>query len=268
MTPSSEAPLNESAPARANGATRLRDLMTTGSRMRYAAWRTLNLPSPITVSLRSGERLVLRAEPAKDLSVAYEVFVEELYRSPQPLDTRAVRRIVDVGANVGYSVIYFARRFPRARFEAFEPHPEHLRLIAANLAVNDLHDRINVYPAAAGIAPARAWLVDAGASSYVTAESGAGRIRIDVVDFFTTLDHGHIDLLKMDCEGGEHALLMDPRFARLDVAALVMEWHATPELPDADGILSARLQTLGWSVRHQASHELNGMPFGMIWAYR
>ena len=33
------------------------------------------------------------------------------------------------------------------------------------------------------------------------------------------------DVLKLDIEGGEWALLGDPRWATVDVRAVVMEWH-------------------------------------------
>src|SRR5690606_29753371 len=46
-----------------------------------------------------------------------EIFVEEVYKvqlRPNPL-------IIDCGANIGLSVIYFKRHFPDARVIAFEP---------------------------------------------------------------------------------------------------------------------------------------------------
>ncbi len=264
-------PSRKSFAGATNGAvtpTRLRDLMTAGSQIRYAIWRLTGMPRVVKVVLRGGERLLLRPEPAKDLSVAYEVFVDELYRLPPPCVGRSIRRIVDVGANVGYSLVYFSRQFPNARLEAFEPHPDHLKLMAANLAANGLADRVNVYPVAAGLAQNSAWLVDASASSYVTNKNGTGRIPIQVEDFFATLNEGRIDLLKMDCEGGEYELVMSPRFAQLDVSTLILEWHATPDRPEADQTIASRLHTLGWNIQLGASHSLQNMRFGMIWAYR
>jgi hypothetical protein len=81
---------------------RLRDLMRPLSRLKYLAWRVASLGSAITVRLYSGERLILRCSPATDISVAYEVFVMEIYRPPTKLDPATVRSIVDLGANVGY----------------------------------------------------------------------------------------------------------------------------------------------------------------------
>jgi hypothetical protein len=44
-----------------------------------------------------------------------------------------------------------------------------------------------------------------------------------MVDFFEPVTPGRIDLLKLDCEGGEWDILMDRRFPTLDVGAIVLE---------------------------------------------
>jgi hypothetical protein len=67
--------------------------------------------------------------------------------------------------------------------------------------------------------------------------SGTGAVRtearwclrfwVDVVDIFDELSDRAIDILKIDIEGSEHPLLADPRFAKLRVRFLVMEWLVT-----------------------------------------
>lgn len=246
----------------------LRDLMTIPSRARYLAWRALGVPPMVTVKLVSGERLVIRREPAGDFGVAYEIFVLELYRAPHPLDVQSVRRIVDVGANVGYSLSYLARRYPAAHIDAFEPHPDHCVQIARNLKVNRLEPRITLHPVAAGVRPGSAWLVDDGTASYVATNCGQGRIPIAVADFFEVVGGAPIDLLKMDCEGGEYDILMSSRFEQLDVRVLTLEWHATQERPFADREIGERLESLGLSLERGPENQMPGIRSGMLWGYR
>jgi len=49
-----------------------------------------------------------------------EIFVRQVYREAVRTG-RDVKLIVDLGAYVGYSCIYFLQEYPRARFIAFEP---------------------------------------------------------------------------------------------------------------------------------------------------
>jgi FkbM family methyltransferase len=238
------------------------------SRLRYLAWRAAGLAYPLTVSLRSGPRLVIRSTPTGDLSVAYEIFVEEQYRSPRALDSSVVKRIVDVGANVGYSLSYFAESFPSAVILAFEPSPVHLTQIDKNLSANALEQRVQVIRAAAGTTAGQGFLIDAGEASRVVDEPAKGRIAVPIVDFFCTIGEGAVDLLKLDCEGAEFDLLMDTRFEKLDVRTLVLECHANRERPHADAAIVERLAALGFTLENGTEHELGDNRFGMLWAYR
>lgn len=244
---------------------RLRDLMRPASRLRYLAWRASGTRGCLTIELRSGERLVMRPPPAGDLSVAYEVFVEELYHPPRAIFS--VRRIIDVGANVGYALTHLAARFQDAELIAFEPHPSHLVQLQQNIKANGLAARTTVVPAAVGVAPGRAFLSDAGEASRVFTDSASGRIEVAVTDFFDAVGPEPIGILKMDCEGSEYALVMDPRFAALAVDTLALEWHNTREHPDADAGLRARLARLGFAIQDGADHESPDGRFGMLWGY-
>src|SRR4051812_8815023 len=71
-----------------------------------------------------------------DLEVVHEVFFARHYDIQQPAVRDRVRRryaeivgggklpiIIDAGANIGASTIWFARQYPQARIAAVEPDP-------------------------------------------------------------------------------------------------------------------------------------------------
>jgi FkbM family methyltransferase len=259
---------------------KLRDRMTPLSQMRYLAWRAGLLGDEVEVRLSTGQRLLLQKSMMLGLAVAYEIFVMDTYRCPRELSPQSVRRIVDVGANVGYSVTYWSSNFPTASIEAFEPHPEHLRLLRRSLRINRIEARVNVHPVAVGQAAGTFELIDAGTASAI-AHRGAAlngdtsrRLQVEVVDFFHAIKDLQIDLLKLDCEGAEYDILMDPRFAEINARNLVMEWHSTAAHPDACAELSARLRELEWDVQpgkiaHVEMLEGLGMlGAGILWAFR
>ncbi len=260
--------------------TRLRDLMTTASKLRYLAWRAGLLGDEIIVRLATGERLLLQKSMMLGVAVAYEIFVLDTYRCPRELSPGSVRRIVDVGANVGYSLIYWASKFPFAMIDAFEPHPGHLEILRRSLRMNRIDERVKVHPVAVGCANGTCELVDAGTASAIAKDNAAldrtdfSRLQVDVVDFFEAIKDSQIDLLKLDCEGAEYGILMDPRFVDLHVNNLVMEWHATEEHPEARHDLTVRLLDLGWEIQPGTMENvetLDGIGLlgaGVLWGFR
>ena len=64
--------------------------------------------------------------------------------------------------------------------------------------------------------------------------------------------------------GDEYEILADPRFASLDVKAIVLEWHARPDIPNGDKWCRDRLQKLGYRLYPIFQHK----SYGMFWAYR
>ena len=72
------------------------------------------------------------------------IFQQQIYR----FETRkAAPLIIDGGANIGLSVLYFKRSFPHCRILAFEPDPNSFRLLTKNCAAFDL-DNVELIPKA------------------------------------------------------------------------------------------------------------------------
>jgi FkbM family methyltransferase len=199
-----------------------------------------------------------------DSGVAYEVFVHMYYCPPVWIPPERVKLVVDLGANVGISCLWWLANYWRADVIAFEPHPGHAAQARANIALNGYQSRIELHQSAVGPAAMKAFISDDGAASALS-DQGASGFEVDVVDFFVELAGRRVDILKLDIEGSEVALLDDPRFATFDVGALGMEWHR----PDATGRGGRdwcihRLCELGFAVYVTADHGEQGI----LWAYR
>lgn len=87
---------------------------------------------------------------------------------------------------------------------------------------------------------------------------------MDVIDIFPLLSGEHVDLLKMDIEGGEYEILADERFSELQIDAIVMEWHTRGGGINDKRWCQERLGSLGFVIDDiftEPSH-------GMFWATR
>lgn len=95
---------------------------------------------------------MMRPRPVRDWETAYEVFFQRAYAFPANLEPGTVQRVIDLGGNVGYSCLFFARLCPNAVILTFEPHPVHAALLREHVRLNSLADRIHLVEAAAGVA--------------------------------------------------------------------------------------------------------------------
>jgi len=176
-------------------------------------------------------------------------------------------RVLDLGANIGSSAGWFAAEYPGAIVTCVEPDP-------ANLAVLER--------AAALASPA--WSVLAAAASNAEGELRF-RFTNDSVSRASADDHGvavraidavglaideAFDLLKIDIEGGEWALLADSRLADLPATAIALEFHGHLCPPGATPRKTATvaLERAGYVV-HEVAH-VDGAPVeeGSVWAVR
>lgn len=239
-----------------------RDVLTPVSKVRYALWRLFGGKRAIDLTFTGGVRLNMRPLPATDYDVAWQLFWRGDYESPQPLQD--VRRVVDLGANVGYSCLYWCHTYPQCQITAFEPHPVHIDAIQKNLTENRALDRVRIVGAAAGTSEKNSYLTDGRSSSTVTDRPAAFQIR--VLDFFNEPEMANqIDLLKIDIEGGEYEILSDPRFAALNIRAIVVEWHNSEQYPDGRAWCLQKLQELGYRTHLGAEDPPSA---GLVWAFR
>ena len=79
--------------------------------------------------LKEEYNLVIR-EGTSDLSVFYQVFVDDNYKYSYAKDPQI---ILDIGANVGYTSIYYAKLFPKSKIYCLESDPENYKILLKNI---------------------------------------------------------------------------------------------------------------------------------------
>lgn len=67
-----------------------------------------------------------------DVTVLFEVFGHGYDRPPECLGRRLVRRVWDLGSNIGLTIAYLAHHFPEARISGVELDGEIARLARIN----------------------------------------------------------------------------------------------------------------------------------------
>ncbi|MBV8280565.1 MAG: FkbM family methyltransferase [Candidatus Eremiobacteraeota bacterium] len=185
------------------------------------------------VRLPGGERFYIRtARGWSDLGTLYDTFVVQIYRYHPDVDGKTV---IDVGANIGDTAVYFAQQ--GARVIAYEPDPQMCALGRDNAELNGL--QVEFHDAGVGGATQQLRLsatpegADSMSVTLFPGESPLNRMHTATVpvrivalqDVLAPLDS--VALLKMDCEGCEYSALRSTAPAALrKIGHIIMEYHA------------------------------------------
>ena len=143
-----------------------------------------------------------------DASVLRQVLIERQYDLDLPLPTLP-RIIVDAGANIGLSAVFFANKYPDAAIFAVEPEESNFQLLKRNVS---RYPQIRPLHMALWGESRQIHLIDPGDGHHgfqtVKAdEVGNGQRRkvqaITMEDLITRLELNYVDILKVDIEGAE-----------------------------------------------------------------
>jgi FkbM family methyltransferase len=210
----------------------------------------------------AGLSIVVRHGSADPITLG-EVFHERDYQPPPELPSFRPRRIVDLGANVGYFGAFALGAWPESRVVAYEPDPANAAVHARAIALNELHERWELHRSAASTSDGE--LRFTASSDALSHADEAGQLVVPSEDVLPVL--AGVELLKMDIEGGEWAILGDPRFTANPPQVVVMEHHprGAPG-PDARAAALEALARAGLTATVSIFLRADG--YGMLWAWR
>lgn len=192
--------------------------------LRKSAWTIrFRYPRPI-----GGVRLLLRTNAGADAFIHSEVFEHRYYDlGLQP----APETVLDLGANIGLTSVYFAKCFPNAAIACVEPIPANLAVLRENLELNGVN--ASVFAAAANDVDGALFMSVAEKDyGHCVADLAQATKRehleveaISIPTIMQSLGWTRIGLLKVDIEGHEKVLLSShDEWARL-VDKICIECH-------------------------------------------
>jgi len=180
---------------------------------------------------RNGTSVWLRTFTS-DVETYYQVFVKEEYSY---LPAEPPRFLIDAGANIGLTSVYFSRKFPSARIIAIEPESTNVEMLKKNV---QFLQNIEVVQAALVGVTGVADVFDAENGHWGFRAFSGGSIQqkqdlkiIDHVEGITVEDVcqrfgiGVVDLLKLDIEGAEQEVMSNSENWIGQVQVIAAELH-------------------------------------------
>ena len=151
-----------------------------------------------------------------------ELFVQEIYRFTAKTDSPV---ILDCGANIGLSSIYFKLNYPNAIVHAYEPDITLFELLKKNIQDNAFSN-ITLHQAAIWIEDTNLSFDNKGSEGSHIDLSGKSVTTVKALSLASQIDQfDHIDLLKMDIEGAEFEVVQSCIAQLHKVENFFLEYH-------------------------------------------
>ena len=165
---------------------------------------------------------------AGDLFVFHEIFLSKCYWIPPSwLAEGEVKTIVDLGAHLGLTTLFFSQYFPTAHYVCVEPNPANAVLLQQNVAA--LGQNVQVVEGAVGGTTSVQRFDTTGASwqGRLIAEQDDGyAVRcLSLPEIQAMTGFSSIDILKVDIEGAERLLFHSSPDWLKQVRIIVIELH-------------------------------------------
>ena len=176
-----------------------------------------------TLKLRTiGPISVLYKRPYELLKTYKEIFLCEIYRfessTPNPV-------IIDCGANIGISSLYFKTIYPGATLIAFEPDESLADIYQKNMLQNSIQD-FTLHKAAVWTENGTISFNNMGSEASSIDVSGKSSNTVPTLKLASIVaEHTTIDLLKIDIEGAEYPVIQDIAAELHRVKHMFIEYH-------------------------------------------
>ena len=170
------------------------------------------------------------------LSSYKDIFRDEIYKfktdTPQPY-------IIDIGSNIGLSVLFFKKIYPNAQITAIEADPHIFKYLKKNIHGNGFTD-ITLINKAAWDEDTTLKFSSKGADVSRIAYTGDENIvSVPAFNVSILLNNKPVDMLKIDIEGAEKIVLEACKNYLSNVNNLIVEYHSkVDEEQQLDKILS------------------------------
>lgn len=156
-----------------------------------------------------------------------ELFQQEMYKfkanCPNPY-------IIDCGANLGMSIIYFKQLYPEASITAFEADDYIFSFLEKNIKSYEFDDVVLVNEAVWNSEETLSFIAEGGAGGRIEEETAIGMYKkVICTSLKKYLTARKVDFLKIDIEGAEYEVIKDCEDELKNIDYLFIEYHSMPD---------------------------------------
>jgi FkbM family methyltransferase len=152
-----------------------------------------------------------------------EIFIDRIYEYVSKTENPI---ILDCGANMGLSVLYFAKKYPNAKIIAFEPEEPIFNILKRNTETYGLSNVTLHKKAVWDIDTVLEFFTDKGMGGSIANKYLNQQPALVQTVVFKDFLHQKIDFLKMDIEGAEYTVLKSCGSLLQNIENIFVEYHS------------------------------------------
>lgn len=212
---------------------------------------------------------IIELDDVKFKNKHIEVLFEKLIENPYGLDNLNDRIVIDIGANIADTTLYFASNGAKEVY-GFEPLPPIFDIGVENINLNtNLKDKIHFFNLAVSDNDGYLDLYYSGESSIVanTFDESEYSYKVKAVTLERIIEEYDIvpDVLKVDCEGCEYGIVKVSDLSMFK--DIIIEYHAKITNIKEDCIIN-KLKNEGFKINKCPVFDLPIEEIGIIHAYK
>ncbi len=183
-------------------------------------------------TLKNG--LILHVNEPISLWVLGEVFVSQDYKP----DLKSAKIILDIGAHIGISTLYFNILFPQVKIFSYEPSSVNFKYLNRNIKINKLENIKPFRIAVSNVHDRKLKLLKSINSMTLSTVKANAKTDcmyeyVNATNIKNIIRSNHIkkvDIVKIDCEGEEYNILLNlDRTTFNKIESFIIEYHNHPQ---------------------------------------
>ena len=192
-----------------------------------------------------------------------ELFENNIYKFTTTTDRPY---IIDCGANIGLSIIYFKELFPNSEIVAFEPDDKIFLTLSTNLKTFGYSDIKLIKKALWNEETVLRFFSEGADGGRIASIENENVIEVKTVSLRPYLTK-QVDFLKIDIEGAETVVLEDCKDLLQNVKKIFVEYHSFIDKPQELNVLIEILSKSGFRIYISSPGLTSANPFMKINTY-
>ena len=223
------------------------------------ATRLLKNQDDTQLKSRQFEHFILHyIRPYEVLKTYQEIFVEEIYKFES---NKSHPVILDCGANIGISTIYFKTIYPNAIVHAFEPDANLFEILSKNIHTNGFK-QVELHQAAIWTEHTTLSFDNKGSEASHIDTTGQSTNKVEAKKLASILANlDAVDFLKMDIEGAEYEVVKDCAPYLHKIENFFLEYHGKATDTHKLNELLKLVETAGFKVYIKMAADNLKQPF-------
>jgi FkbM family methyltransferase len=152
-----------------------------------------------------------------------DIFVNKIYSFSAATSNP---NILDLGANIGLSTLFFKMYYPGAKITAVEADPAIFKYLERNILGNNIRDIHLINRAVWNKSAAVNFYSEGADAGSFASHTGRKKIKVSAIDICELLDEKRYDYIKMDIEGAESVVLPACRDYLSNTSNIFVEYHS------------------------------------------